>query len=256
MEEYFSRDGKITFDGKQAVNRHYFSVIENRELLTSLIRRYIEDLERIIQNAPPTYGYTLVFRGIKNDYLADSAATDTPVAQKGFMSTSFNPVRSIRFTGASRTMYEMIIAPGTPCLALGDLSHFQHESEVLISSETATLSMPKVTKHLLQDAPFAGAFPPEHLWSPQDPLSRFRTRTVSVVGFSGAAVGGRMITTRRRSSSTRRQTKQSKQSRRSKQSRHPIDVNPVLLPHVPIPANIQDVLRRALGPDRFKAWRA
>ena len=157
-------------------------------------------------------------------------------------------------------MYEMVIAPGTPCLALGDLSHFQHESEVLISSETATMSTPRVTKHLLQDAPFAGAFTPEHLWSPQDPLSRFRTRTVSVVGFQAteASVGGRM--TRRQLSSrssrakTLRRSKQSKQSRKSKhRSVAPLllDTNPVLLPNVPIPSNIAAALRTALGPARF-----
>lgn len=254
LNEYFFETGALTFDGNTELERLYPQVLADSELLKRFISQYVRDLEDIIRNAPRPEAYMLVFRGVKTDYLRE--VQDVPTAQKGFVSTSLNPYMGARFTGDFKHVYEMVIIPGTPCLALSSMSKFPDEMEILVSSETAILSSPRAIKHLLQRSQTNGGFTVDNFWTPAGP--EVKTRTISVIGMDllPANMGGRMSLGALQKAKASHGTKRTTRSRQKLHSRRPTrrsqtrmpasEQTPLLLPTYPLPSNIKEELRKAL----------
>ena len=91
-----------------------------------IIKDYAEDLMRIIQRAPAFKKPVLVFRGVKHDYIDRRK----PSAMSGFQSTSCIPDVAYQFKDCC--IYEIIITPGTPCIAIESISHHRKECEILL----------------------------------------------------------------------------------------------------------------------------
>jgi hypothetical protein len=131
----FTSKGIIKNSGMNVINSNNIDNISIDDKII-LLREYITDLERIINNAPKTTKIIKVFRGVSNNYINNY---DNPYVLSGFQSTSYLPSVSYDYmtrydNSKSPTMYEMIILPETSCICLEKYSHHPTDYEILINT--------------------------------------------------------------------------------------------------------------------------
>jgi hypothetical protein len=105
------------------------------EFWCSVVDDFIDDLERIIKNSPPTTKQMILYRGEKKDYQAGKTPGDVYINNL-FMSTSFDP--NVAFLGdftdrASQCcVQKIILAPGSKCLFVESITQYRGENEILL----------------------------------------------------------------------------------------------------------------------------
>jgi hypothetical protein len=101
-----------------------------------VVSMYVDDLNRIIRNAPVLKRPMTVYRGVKDDYYL-KGLTGNVYVTNGFVSTSLDPNIAQDFQEDSECCLKRItIMPGTHVIPLMSLSQFPHEKEILIGSNS------------------------------------------------------------------------------------------------------------------------
>jgi hypothetical protein len=101
-----------------------------------IIRTYMDDLNRIINNAPAIKKPLVIYRGVKSDYVLQGAK-DHLYTTNQFISTSLSPLSALGFMHGLRCCFKRIIVlPGTRVLLMRPVSEYQNEDEVLLGNKT------------------------------------------------------------------------------------------------------------------------
>jgi hypothetical protein len=220
--------------------------------IEKLVKHYIEDLKRIVLSAPKLKQGMRVFRGVKKDYLRDEVMKDTRV--NGFTSTSMNPWTMTKW--GRKNVFEMIVHPNTPCIAMESVTHFKNEFEIMLFPDTICLPLQKREKFIFQNSPLIGNFKTSSILEPQWSIDRFYTRSVVVHGGEegSASSGGFVVSTKKLK--TRRSKKKAAHltmKKRTKATHTTVTKNPeydrnnpdpvVVKGGSPVPKSISDSMR-------------
>lgn len=225
----------------------------NWDVLRRYIDRYVSDFHEIFRAAPRTSAPLLVFRGVVNDYMNQ---VDTPVLMKGYTSTTYSIDIARNFAGDGRQVYEMILLPGTPCLAMDYVSEFEGlECEVLVDSHVYAVAEKNFEKRLLHPniAHAEPVVPDIVLRGENEPLASRMVILHPPEAEGGFSTKTRRFTKRIRSSTTRQQTKKRTQQHKQQQQRRSVAKrmygrsDPTPMWGAPVPSYIQSRLRSALS---------
>lgn len=102
---------------------------------THAIQRYIDDLSRIIRNAPALRKKMVVYRGVKNDYYLKGLAGKM-YNTNSFVSTSLNLQSAINFSSEKCCFKRITLLPGTRVLLMDGVSVYPGEFEILLNKDT------------------------------------------------------------------------------------------------------------------------
>jgi hypothetical protein len=103
-----------------------------------------QEIKRIINSAPRITKHIRLFRGIYYDYVHNENENVGNVFElRGFQSMSSSIASALNFSGqynennAQRhpMLYSFTLHPGTPCIAMKEISHFFEEDEVLVNMD-------------------------------------------------------------------------------------------------------------------------
>ena len=124
--DYFKLD---TFKNTQIENE----MMKNfKKYAISATEMYIEDLVRIILNAPRNTGSILTYRGVP---FTDSEMPNETVLN-AFISTSAYAEKALQFANDDCCIYEFLVPPNTPMLYLQSISFNSNEEEILMLPNT------------------------------------------------------------------------------------------------------------------------
>lgn len=98
-----------------------------------VIIKYIQDLDNIINNAPPLKTPLIVYRGVKNDYYL-KGREGFVYTTNSFVSTSVNLGSALKFAGPTCCFKRITLLPGTRTLLLAGISSFLNEVEILLGT--------------------------------------------------------------------------------------------------------------------------
>ena len=123
------------------------------EVVDTLIKMLSDTISRVIKKSPPTTKPMVVFRGVKDCFFAADDFTSKYTSNevyynKGFVSTTlYHSVAINTFTnGSSSCCFKVItILPGTRCIPLIGLTHFDGEIEILLDRNTKYIIRDKYT---------------------------------------------------------------------------------------------------------------
>ena len=130
------------------------------EFWNLVIKRFSDDLQSILKNAPRISKTMNVYRGVKNDFYLDGnkrvgtkkkwmTEANTPYyANDGFVSTSVSRLKAYSFINQSSLccFKKITLLPGTTALLLFGVSYFPDEMEILLGIETIYLIRKKKQK--------------------------------------------------------------------------------------------------------------
>ncbi len=95
------------------------------------VKLYVEDINRIIKNSPPTKKEMVVFRGAKDKYFY-SDKSNTKFINTTFMSTSFNLNKAFDFVKGECCLKKIILKKGTRCMFMESITQVENELEILL----------------------------------------------------------------------------------------------------------------------------
>ncbi len=99
------------------------------------LRRYVDNINQIILNAPRSQKPVTVYRGTGDVSMAMKKAS---FSMKGFSGTSLKPEVAAAFADSTKCCtYRLILPPGTPFLFVGFISSVSSEYEVLLPLQSA-----------------------------------------------------------------------------------------------------------------------
>jgi hypothetical protein len=225
--------------------------------IKEIVESYIDDMKRIIRNAPKPTRPMRVFRGAQRDYLRN--AVNAAVHSQGFTSTTMNPEAIFNFHGR-KNVFEMIINPNVSCVVTEDITYFPHEYEVLISSDTLVMPSQKKEKFMLNQHDGYGLYDESFVYDPKGKTDTLYSRRVVVCDDAVAQEGGfspkKMSTVLRGRSVTRKSGKtkmrgtrrgisiskgNGKGSKRAQYTRPNLD--PTLVKGPPVSKKVEDYMR-------------
>lgn len=148
-------DGKDLTDYQKYVIMQHIGSKQTMFFWKAVVHRYSKELSDIINKSPKLKKPFIVYRGVKDDYYlnGNKQATNkkylkgkTPYyINQGFVSTSMNPLNAYNFTnqkgqklGATCCFKRIRLLPGTRCMLLMGLSHYQ-EMEILLGYDSVYL---------------------------------------------------------------------------------------------------------------------
>lgn len=105
---------------------NYFDVSD--AVASELVKLYIEDLTRIIANAPRNTNYVKLYRGV----VLNASQMPKEAVMNLFMSTSIYLSKAEFFAGNLCCTYEFYVPPGMPMLYLQTISLYPSEDEILM----------------------------------------------------------------------------------------------------------------------------
>jgi hypothetical protein len=123
------------------INEVYVNLRKNATLFSydkfwkSVIQAFIDDLNRIIMNAPPIKTTMVVYRGSKDSYYLKGNVGHV-YKTDSFVSTSLDLQSALNFSKGTCCFKRITLLPGTRVLMLAGISHFQNEIEFLLSTKS------------------------------------------------------------------------------------------------------------------------
>jgi len=93
------------------------------------LRRMVEDVDRMLENAPSLRHPLVVFRGVKDIRHAQRMNTWTDPA---FVSTTLHPLHAFRYTMGTCCVQRLVLPVSVKVLFLQGLSNFENEWEILL----------------------------------------------------------------------------------------------------------------------------
>jgi len=141
-------DGSINeYEMEKIYNKYILHINDN--IILHLIDNYKNDLCDIINNAPKPSRAMKLFRGVSNDYIKE---LNKPYEISGFQSTTYHQDVAYdymtRYNISNPSIYEIIILPDTPCLAIEKYSSHSSEFEIIINTHTYGTCTNKIKKFL------------------------------------------------------------------------------------------------------------
>jgi hypothetical protein len=258
-DDFFDDVGDVRELGQRVQQSYITSVLLQNPVDWSNVRRYldryVEDFRDIFQRAPKPSAPLFVFRGVKTDYMNQ---VDTPVLMKGYTSTTYSVDVACNFAGSGRQLYEIMILPGTPCLAMDYVSEFEGiECEVLVDSHVFAVAEKNFEKKLLHpDIGYAEPLTPNIVLDGQNETFKSRLVVVHPPEQAGGFVASKVHhpTTFKKLKSRIRKPTQSRSKLRQKPTRHSMHprADPTPMWGLPVSPAIQHRLRAALATYRPK----
>jgi len=145
--EMFSTDYMLYRKMKPADVYRFWVLLSNTQstrfkpsFINTLLERMSMRLSRLIRNAPVTKETMVVYRGVKDSFFTADNFKNRPkvnevFVNKGFVSTSLDPMVARLFSEDSCCFKVITILPGTKCLPLYGLSQYT-EHELLLNKNT------------------------------------------------------------------------------------------------------------------------
>jgi len=134
----YDEDPQIIYDIKATNNfkRKYNILLNNIDIISISIikeatKQYIEELDKIIKNAPPLTHEVVLYRGVKDKYYYTDPNNKIFI-NNTFMSTSYTIFNAFEFANTECCVKKIICRPGTPAIFLECITSHPKENEVLL----------------------------------------------------------------------------------------------------------------------------
>lgn len=134
--ETLMQDGKLNMPVINEFFNKNYAKMSNQFILGRLLKSYVDELQKIIENAPRLGKNILTYRGSKDEDFLEAGILS--FINRGFSSTSLKLSIALGFTkeyyGLRCCVYDIDIDKSVPVLYIASVSKFPSEEEVLISS--------------------------------------------------------------------------------------------------------------------------
>jgi hypothetical protein len=134
-KETLMQDGKLNMPVINAFFNENYRKISNQFVLRRLLKSYVDDLQKIIENAPRLGKNLHTYRGSKNEDFLEPGILS--LINRGFSSTSLSFTVATGFTQTYYDLkcciYDIDIDKSVPVLSIDSVSKFPGEQEILIS---------------------------------------------------------------------------------------------------------------------------
>jgi hypothetical protein len=134
-KETLMQDGKLNMPVINAFFNENYRKMSNQFVLRRLLKSYVDELQKIIENAPRLGKNLRTYRGSKNEDFLEPGILS--FINRGFSSTSLSFTVAAGFTksyyNVNCCIYDIDIDKSVPVLSIASVSKFPGEQEILIS---------------------------------------------------------------------------------------------------------------------------